>query len=408
MAFFGRDGDGIGLENMPLAFASRLGPDRILERFREEQRKKGPAAQGIRRIGMRYLGYCAHMVAGDTDRAVEALLSDGASEEDMVLAANTWALQRKWDKSRQVLESGIWMKNKRERAFLLLNTYMHQGPEADIPSAQNIIGLLRSIDGRVDQGKIGNILMMLRRTESDGILGDMIEREKLGVRMKVQLLADLGRWESVMREIGKVKIWDQYEIWNLASMASSRPDISTRLVLIALSISGEYMSLDHRATLAAAVKNMKEEDLVVLERSNLIKLGIAPLVATELAPRFPQKSMNLLKACLPDMDPQMLADMMSALSDKRMAAELGEAWLRRKLNVSPRYDRIRTVLTVMRCILSEEDWNRMKDTLLKEFPGRAALRNTFDEVESVAEFTGKIPPMIWNEKVSSRRRPKRS
>lgn len=156
------------------------------------------------------------------------------------------------------------------------------------------------------------------------------------------------------------------------------------------------------------MRNMKEEDLVVLERSNLIKLGIAPLVATELAPRFPQKSMNLLKACLPDMDPQMLADVMSALSDRRMAAELGEAWLSRKLNVSPRYDRIRAVLTIMRCILSEEDWNRMKDSLLKEFPGRAALRNAFDEVESVAKFTGKIPPMIWNEKVSSRRRPKRS
>ncbi len=327
MTLFGRDWKGMGLENLPLAFVSRLGAGQIIEMFREEQKKKGPVAESIKRIGMRYLEYRAHTVSGDTEAAVEALIKDGASEEDLIVAAQTWALHDEWDKSRLVLEKGIWQKNKGERAFLLLQTYAHQGSGAQMPSAQNIIHLLRSIDGRMDEKRIRDLLTLLRRTATDDILGDMIEKEKLGSRLKVKLLAELGRWKAVEREVSRSKLWDPFEIWKLASMSSCQNDISTRFVLMALSCTNEHVPVDYLATLKKAIMNMNEEDLAAFERSKIIKLGIESAIANELATRFPERAMVLLKGCLPEMDPQRLANMMTSLTDKRMAADLGQEWL---------------------------------------------------------------------------------
>jgi hypothetical protein len=387
MTLFGRDWKGMGLENLPLAFVSRLGARQIIDTLREKQKNKGPVAESIKRIGIRYLEYRVHNLSGDIESAVEALIKDGASEEDLILAAQTWALHNKWDKSRQVLETGIWQKNKGDRAFLLLQTYFHQGSGAQMPSAQNVIHLLRSIDGRMDERGIGNILTLLRRTATDDILGDMIEKEKLGCRLKVKLLAELGRWKAVEREVSRSKQWDPVEIWKLASMSSRQPDISTRFVLMALSCTNELVPVEYRATLTVAIMNMDEEDLAAFERLNIIKLGIESVIANELATRFPERAMVLLKGCLPEMDPQRLANVMTSLTDKRMAADLGQEWLTLKLKARPRYDGIKDVLTFMRCIVYRDDWLRMKVSLLNEFRSREALRKAFDIVETEADST---------------------
>jgi hypothetical protein len=91
--------------------------------------------------------------------------------------------------------------------------------------------------------------------------------------------------------------------------------------------------------------------------------------------------MRLLQGCIAGMDPQKLVNVMVALEDKGHVVKLGDAWLRWKLTVSPRYDIIKAVLIVMRVLLHDDDWDRIKYGMVRDFPKREALKNALVEAE---------------------------
>jgi len=396
MALFGRDWEGIGLENMPLYFSSRFGADRVIDRFQEEVRKNGRASRRIKEIGIRRLSYQAHMAANDTEGAVQILLGDGASEDDRVLAATTLVLQEEWGKARDILEPGEWTSRKRERTHMLLSIYFHQGPAIEPPPARDIMGLIRNADGRIDDRMREMVLNVLRRTGDDDTIGTMVARSDLPVMTKTWLLARLGRWDEFEREVRGVRSLGHSDLWKLAEIVVARKDICTVLVLRALACKGQFIPQEGLALVKIAFQNMGREDLRSLEGVDLIGLRIDVLVAQELAPRFPEDSLRLLKERAADMDPQRLADLMFLLQDRRSSYDLGMTWLRRKLTVSPRYDRIRAALLAMRCLLSDDEWQKLNDSLCSEFPGRAALKGALTDIEIMKQPAINTVPAVWN------------
>jgi len=396
MSLFGRDWEGIGLENMPLYFSSRFGADRVIDRFQEEVRDGGRASRRIRDIGIRKLSYQAHIVANDLEGAVQVLLDDGASEDDTVLAATTLVLHEEWGKARGILEPGEWTSRKRERAHMLLSIYFHQGLAIEPPPPRDIMVLIRNADGHIDDRMREMILSVLRRIGDDDTIGTMVARSDLPVMTKTWLLARLGRWDEFEREVRGIKALGHRDLWKLAEIVVARKDICTVLVLRALACKGQFISQEGIALVRIAFQNMGREDLRSLEGVDLIGLRIDVLVAQELAPRFPEDSLRLLKERVADMDPQRLANLMFLLQDKRSSYDLGMTWLRRKLTVSPRYDRIRAVLLAMRCLLNDDEWHKLNDSLCSEFPGRAALKGALTDIEIMKQPAINTVPAVWN------------
>jgi hypothetical protein len=240
------------------------------------------------------------------------------------------------------------------------------------------------------------VLDVLLRIEDEDVIGAMVAKSKLSIVTKTWMLAKLGRWDDLEREVREFKALDQSDLWKLAKISTSREDVCTMLVMRALTCKDLLMSQERIGLVKIAFQNLGQDGLKDLEEINLVALRIDLQIAQELAPRFPEGSMRLLKGCVADMDPQRLTDLMFILKDRRSAYDLGETWLKRKLTVSPRYDRIRAVLMAMRCRLNDDDWHRLNDSLSKEFPGRMALKCALADVERMKRPAGNAVPMVWD------------
>lgn len=364
----------IGADAMMEIVAGRIGPEGLV-RLHEQDNSGGRRGKIIKELAVEALRR-----SGDPGRAAGIMAGNGASPQELLFAAEMLIEGGNLQRAKDLLSERELDRGDLRMASLLLKA-------GGVMSARDVDvkGLLSSLDrtasSRSMEKDADEVLRVLGSIMDDrGLLGSVREMLPVGPA-KLILLAKLG--EDNEMEAMYLQNAERYRpiAWALA-VASGDPRVAGRISLRAASLSADRMGPREEDALRSAMMECSTDELEQLFRFTTRDQDLTIRVFGYLAERSPAMARDFLVERFREVDPEHVIRAVDGLGrhGRKDAVDLGMTWVRRKLDGSPRYDRIRAMLLKVKDTTGPEEWTVQKDALRREYADRKKLLEVLDRI----------------------------
>ena len=331
---------------------------------------------------MKDLTILAFRRSGEVIRAAELLIENSATREAHLRAAEMLIEAGEHQRARAILNDHGWDKGDLRRASLLLRANEGTPLKTEDIDAK---GLLLSLDSSVSKYSankdIDLTLSVLRNILDDGELLQMTRESLPDGPAKLLLLAKLGKAEEMEALYLKDKQRYQLIVWMLAK-ACLDSKVAGRMALRAASQFIEYLNSEDEAVLFAAVKECDVKELKLLSKFSTNNQGLVIKIFDSLVKRDPAMAMDFLKERSGQVDLEHMIQAVDHLkwNERKSAVDLGMSWVRRKLDISPRYECILAMLLKVKEVAGSDGWIIQIKVLREEYPDRKRLLEVLDRI----------------------------
>lgn len=369
----------IGTAEMLDIVAARIDPEdmmSVLNRYGSEGYSKS------RIKTLKDLTILAFRRSGDVIRAAELLIENSATREEHLRAAEMLIEAGGHQRARAILKDHDWDKGDLQRASLLLRA--NEGTPLKTEDI-DVKGLLLSLDRSVSKYSgnkdIDLTLSVLRNVLDDEVLLRMTRESLPDGPAKLILLAKLGKAEEMEALYLKDKQRYQPISWMLAR-ACLDSKVTGRMALRAASQFIEYLNSEDEAVLLWAVKECDIKELRLLSKFMTNSQGLVIRIFDALAERDPAMARDFLEERFGQVDLEHVIQAVDHLNwnDRKSAVDLGVSWVRRKLDMSPRYEYILTMLLKVKEVAGSDDWAIQRKVLREEYPDRKRLLEVLNRI----------------------------
>lgn len=371
-----KDGYDVGADAMIEIMAERIGLEGLVE-LHERDSAGGRRGRIIKEIAVEALRR-----SGDPGRAAEILAGNGASPKELLFAAEMLIEGGDLQRAKELLSKRELDRANLRRASLLLKV----GGGAPLKASDvDVPGLLphldRSTSSYSGEKDADEVLRVLRSVMDEGELLRSVREMLPDGPAKLILLAKLG--EDSEMEAMYLQEEERYRsiAWRLA-VASRDSRVAGRMALRAASRPNDHMGPREEDALRSAIMECSTDEIEQLSGFTTRNQDLTLRVFGHLAERSPAMARDFLVKRFRDLDPEHVIRAVDGLRrhDRKVTVDLGMTWVRRKLDGSPRYDRILAMLLKVKETAGPEEWMVQKDALRKEYADRKKLSEVLTRI----------------------------